>query len=275
MSLEMLNCSRCNKDKPLQLNSRGQAFKQCLDCRERGRVKDKRKMQKRRSKRALLSEEEKVSTCTKCRNLMTPEKRSNGLFYNMCRTCRVKAQKVKNNNRCEHGRTKYLCVDCNGNGICIHKKQKACCIDCAGSHVCIHKNRKSLCIECAGSQLCTHKKRRSYCKICTNPITVVISNWIHHSKLKDRKYNRYDHENFIDKDFLEELIANCWDKCYYCDRDLQWLEKRDDLGTIERLDNRIGHIKTNCVIACFACNCLGNKRIGLPTQNEDGCYILH
>ena len=29
---------------------------------------------------------------------------------------------------------------------------------------------------------------------------------------------------------------------------------RNDLATIERLDNSIGHIKSNCVLCCMQCN---------------------
>ena len=35
---------------------------------------------------------------------------------------------------------------------------------------------------------------------------------------------------------------------------LQYTEYRNDLATIERLDNSIGHIKSNCVLCCFKCN---------------------
>ncbi len=36
------------------------------------------------------------------------------------------------NNKCEHGKSKYYCVDCGGKGICEHGKIKFICIECGG-----------------------------------------------------------------------------------------------------------------------------------------------
>jgi len=32
------------------------------------------------------------------------------------------------------------------------------------------------------------------------------------------------------------------------------VEYQDNLATVERIDNSIGHIKSNCVICCLKCN---------------------
>ena len=40
----------------------------------------------------------------------------------------------------------------------------------------------------------------------------------------------------------------------YCKVNLQYTEYQDDLASIERLDNSIGHIKSNCVLCCLKCN---------------------
>ena len=34
----------------------------------------------------------------------------------------------------------------------------------------------------------------------------------------------------------------------------KYTEYQDDLASIERLDNSIGHIKSNCVLCCLKCN---------------------
>ena len=46
------------------------------------------------------------------------------------------------------------------------------------------------------------------------------------------------------------------------------IEFKDDLATIERKDNSIGHIKSNCVIACMKCNKmkLSNKEDIIKTE---------
>ena len=78
---------------------------------------------------------------------------------------------------------------------------------------------------------------------------------IQSSKQKDKKYDRYDIVNFVDYAFTENLLDDYSHCCYPdCNKELQIVHYQDDLATIERLDNSIGHIKFNCVICCFKCN---------------------
>ena len=135
-----------------------------------------------------------------------------------------------------HNRILYLCIPCKGGGICEHER------------------RRSNCKECGGSQICKHDIRRSRCKKCNDEIHITIRNWIHHSKTNDKKNNRFDETNYIDYDFCKDLIQESGKFCYYCDIELQYIEYNSTLATIERLDNDIGHIKDNCVIACRTCN---------------------
>ena len=67
--------------------------------------------------------------------------------------------------------------------------------------------------------------------------------------------NIYDADRFIDKCFLKGLVED-YKQCYYgdCEVNLQYKEFQNDLATIERLDNSIGHIKSNCVLCCLKCN---------------------
>ena len=79
--------------------------------------------------------------------------------------------------------------------------------------------------------------------------------WIYNCRHADKKYSRYDAHRFIDKCFLQGLVGD-YDTCYYndCRVKLQYVHYQDNLATIERLDNTIGHIKSNCVLSCRACN---------------------
>ena len=142
------------------------------------------------------------------------------------------------------------------------------CIKCRNSiknsrikNKCIHKKNKHRCVECDGHDICIHKKRKEYCKICGDEMKITIKTMLVCSKNSDKKYNRYDVVNFIDKCFVKNLIEDCNDKCYYCKCDLQYIIRQSNLATIERIDNKIGHIKSNCVISCYHCNCslAGNK----------------
>ena len=98
-------------------------------------------------------------------------------------------------------------------------------------------------------------EKKSYCKECSDPIKVNIKQWIFNSRQYDKMNNIYDADRFIDKCFLKGLIED-YKQCYYgdCEVNLQYTEYQNDLATIERLDNSIGHIKSNCVLCCMKCN---------------------
>ena len=156
---------------------------------------------------------------------------------------------------CPHNRLKYQCKECGGSQICHHGKRKSRCKECEGSETCPHNRLKAQCKECEGSQICPHSRRKAYCKKCSDPIKVNIEQWIFNSRQYDKKRNIYDADRFIDKCFLEGLVED-YKQCYYgdCKVNLQYTEYQDDLATIERLDNSIGHIKSNCVLCCLKCN---------------------
>jgi hypothetical protein len=156
---------------------------------------------------------------------------------------------------CEHKRQRVRCVECGGASICEHKRQRAACIECGGADICEHKRQRASCIECGGARICEHKRHRHLCKICTDPIKVTIKGMIGGSKQSDKKCNRYDEENFIDEPFITRLISE-YSHCYYadCRVKLQYTDYQHDMATIERIDNTIGHVKSNCVLCCRTCN---------------------
>ena len=139
--------------------------------------------------------------------------------------------------------------------FCEHEKYKYQCRECKGSQICPHNKRKPRCKECVGSQICPHKRIKQTCKKCSDPVKVSIKQWIFKSRQYDKMRNIYDADRFIDKCFLEGLIED-YKQCYYgdCEVNLQYTEYQDDLASIERLDNSIGHIKSNCVLCCLKCN---------------------
>jgi len=199
--------------------------------------------------------------CNRCKMNMTLDKfnkKRDDSYMKICIECNIKFRDHKRANKCEHGKRKERCKECGGSEICEHGKRKERCKECGGSEICEHGKQKAQCKECRGSQICEHGKQKSSCKKCSDPIKVTIENWIRQSKRTDKKYNRFDIVNFIDKCFCKNLIEE-YPKCYYCQCELQYVLYKDDLATIERLDNDLGHIKSNCVIACRNCNL---ERIG-------------
>ena len=173
-------------------------------------------------------------------------------YNKSCDECRAK-QKVT--------REKYK-----GKYKCEHNRRKSFCKECGGSFICEHNRQKFSCKECGGRSICKHNRQKSHCKECNDPIDLTIKRWIMHSKKEDIKKNRYDDEcknNFIDYDYCMELV-NFYKHCYHCRVPLQYIHYQDDLATIERLDNKIGHMKLNCVLACKTCNC---KRVSDKLSN--------
>ena len=147
--------------------------------------------------------------------------------------------KVKTNGKRATG-----CMECNDTAKIYAERSK-----------CPHGRQKSLCRECGGVSICPHERERSKCKFCNDPIEVTIKRWILHCRQTDKKCNRFDPDHFIDTDFLHGLIED-YECCYYddCKIKLQYTEFKPDVGTIERLNNSIGHVKSNCVLCCKNCN---------------------
>ena len=75
------------------------------------------------------------------------------------------------------------------------------------------------------------------------------------------KYERFDADHFVDRFFLYRLVED-YKHCYYpdCSVKLQFITFGKDLASIERLNNTLGHIKSNCVLACLNCNLRRNKK---------------
>jgi len=83
-------------------------------------------------------------------------------------------------------------------------------------------------------------------------------NLVGNSKYGDLKAGRYDKENHITAKYLRQLKLDCGEKCSYCECELDWSHqlhiRRPKQVTLQRKNNAIGHIKGNCVYACFECN---------------------
>jgi len=119
---------------------------------------------------------------------------------------------------------------------------------------CFHGKRKDLCSECGGVGICIHSKEKLHCKLCNNPIHITIKRMIRASKQKDKKKNRYDESEYVDYEYLFNLIDISNNECYYCECPIQYTNFTNNLATIERISNVLGHNKNNVVIACRSCN---------------------
>ncbi len=190
--------------------------------------------------------------CNRCKMNMTLDKfnkKRDDSYMKLCIECLVKSRASK----CSHGRRKSQCKDCGGSEICEHNRRRSTCKECGGNQICEHDRRRSTCKNCGGISICQHDRRKAECKICSDPIKITITQWLSQSKFTDKKNNKFDIINFIDKCFCKNLIEE-YPTCYYCKCDVQYVKYEENLATIERLNNDLGHIKSNCVIACRTCN---------------------
>jgi hypothetical protein len=77
-----------------------------------------------------------------------------------------------------------------------------------------------------------------------------------------RSRDREKHRDFnIEEDYIKFLIDKQDNKCYYCNNDLELINKVKKLSqiSIDRVDSNFGHVKDNCVITCLFCNYAKNK----------------
>jgi len=98
-----------------------------------------------------------------------------------------------------------------------------------------------------------------------NPLEVKLKTMIRSSKKADKIYNRiYEDKDYVDYDFLLGLWETQTGLCGYdqckCEMVLTFnLETRNPQQiSIQRLDNKIAHIKPNVILSCFECNVCKN-----------------
>ena len=197
--------------------------------------------------------------CNKCKqNLPIDQykKKRTGVYCKLCTQCQTHAKTQRDRKKCVHNKQKQACATCDGSSLCVpHKKNKYSCTQCG-----------------TGSWVCIHRRVKSDCKQCTDPMKVTLSTMIRCSRKSDKKYDRYDANNHIDYCFIEGLIEDQTDvgtdivRCEYpdCRVEMQFVEYNSTMCTIERVNNNIGHIKSNCILACRTCNLTKKSRATTP-----------
>jgi len=123
---------------------------------------------------------------------------------------------------------------------CEHKTRRTRCRDCGGgtqarqSHRrCEHNRQHRFCKECKGSGICKHNKR--HCLICT-------PNGVFRQCIHGAKRRGYD---FVLT--LDEFKSFASQPCFYCGQ-------HDEPNGIDRWDNKIGYVLSNCRPCCITCN---------------------
>jgi len=122
---------------------------------------------------------------------------------------------------------------------------------------CKHNNYKCNCRKCSKKNFCACGKYKWSCKLhhpFHSPLELTIRRLIDNSRTTDKKLGLHDIDNFIDKKFVYNLVDKCSMKCYYCKCNMTAGNSCSTHLSIERLDTTLGHIKSNCVLACLKCN---------------------
>lgn len=96
---------------------------------------------------------------------------------------------------------------------------------------------------------------------------------LHSYKTQDLKNAILDLEQFVDLEFVMELLKISEMRCFYCRELVQLLYRHvrePRQWTLERIDNDLGHNRGNVEIACLGCNlrrrCMHHERYVFTKQ---------
>ena len=96
---------------------------------------------------------------------------------------------------------------------------------------------------------------------------------LHSYKTQDQKNEILDEEQFVDIDFVLDLLKKSNMQCFYCRELVQLLYKHvrePKQWTLDRINNDMGHNRGNVEIACLSCNlrrrCIYHERYVFTKQ---------
>tara|TARA_R110000868_G_scaffold30901_2_gene113743 strand:- start:3313 stop:4005 length:693 start_codon:yes stop_codon:yes gene_type:complete len=203
-----------------------------------------------RKEEDFISNERLVKCCVKCRDIQNRyiEKNKEKLKqYRIDNADKKKQYNIDNADKISQQHKQYR-ID---NADKISQQQKQYCIDNADK---ISQQKKQYCIDNADKI-----KEKVEIQKKENPLQIKFKNMIKDSKTSDKKSNRtYEEEYYITKVFLNELWIKQDKKCYYDCCNIEMALDFDKSNTkrisIQRLNNDIAHIQSNCVFSCIQCN---------------------
>lgn len=132
--------------------------------------------------------------------------------------------------------------------VCNETKEKKCFTN-RGNKI------TNTCTDCSNERAtkdyCDHGVRNHDCYECVDIIHRRILMMLK-TKSTDKKKGR---NNDLTYDYVKYLIKECNDLCAYCGCELQHKSKKyDNYSSIERINEELGHIESNCIITCLDCN---------------------
>lgn len=93
-----------------------------------------------------------------------------------------------------------------------------------------------------------------------------------HSRNADANAKRpFENHTYITPERLQFLRKLQQNKCVYCRTVMQTDNRRYPNGlTVERVNNKVAHLKDNVLLCCFRCNCVGGR--GNPGHIIQNCF---
>ena len=136
--------------------------------------------------------------------------------------------------------------------------------------------KKVICCKQKTCANCRIRARDNRLKHIQRERTYQSQRWAHravvHSKIADKNKNRtYKPRDYITHQrlrFLRTLLKN---KCVYCQTEMQTENRRLPNGlSVERINRKLPHVKSNVFLCCFRCNCVGGR--GMPGPIIQQCF---
>ena len=192
--------------------------------------------------------------CVRCRTWLPPnEFMSKTRSVKWCITCREKKKEYHKQNAEKRRKQQKVWREVNAEEIREKRKEYR------EEHVEeIREKRKEYREEHAEE---IREYNKTYCEArkISDPLKFKFKTMILSSIQCDTKYHRpYDQIDYIDEPYLNYLWSNQDQRCYHCGcemtLDFNATTRNPNQISIQRLNNDLPHIKTNCVLACFACN---------------------
>ena len=84
-----------------------------------------------------------------------------------------------------------------------------------------------------------------------------LTRMVVHSRTKDRQKGfKWDPEEYVDRNWMEKIFMKRYGRsCYWCGKVMNRRKRTGSDGLqLERLNNSLPHLKSNCVFACGHCN---------------------
>lgn len=106
--------------------------------------------------------------------------------------------------------------------------------------------------------ICIHSNNE-VTSLCKSRIRQYFNNKVESYKRQDKKVHReYDNKDFVDANWITEKIDECKYVCLFCKKHMELsIDKEGQVQTnitVDRINNKLAHIKSNSQMCCLKCN---------------------